>query len=323
MKTRRRDRVLVSPRRARDIDVDALNRIFAEAFTDRYRRDGLVGVRVPRLNPAIWRYALHDAGDGAMLWCDEEHEIVAFNIAHQSGVEGWMGPLAVRTDRQGRGVGKTVVQTAVDWLKQHDARTIGLETMPRTIDNIGFYSRLGFVPGNLTVTLVGDVRPGGDATAFGQMSTLAADERDTMLEACRRRLERSAPGYDFTREHVLTEELGIGDTVVVGVDGVAGFALWHSASLVESKEADEIRVLKLFADSTATFEALVAAVENCARRAGIRSVAVRCQTTFGAAYQALVRRGYRVRWTDLRMTLERFPEPGLPDGEVLLSNWEI
>jgi hypothetical protein len=37
----------------------------------------------------------------------------------------------------------------------------------------------------------------------------------------------------------------------------------------------------------------------------------------------LIARGYRVRWTDLRMTLEGCPEAAVTDGEVLFSNWEI
>ncbi len=39
------------PEPATERDVPGLNRVFADAFTDRYRRDGLVGVRVPYLNP--------------------------------------------------------------------------------------------------------------------------------------------------------------------------------------------------------------------------------------------------------------------------------
>ena len=86
-------------------DIDPLNRVFAEAFTDRYSRDGLVGVRVPQLNTLVWRYAIEDAGDGAMVWRDAEGQLVAFNMVHRSGTEGWMGPLAVRPDRQGEGLG--------------------------------------------------------------------------------------------------------------------------------------------------------------------------------------------------------------------------
>ncbi len=59
----RPDRSVRGPEHATLRDVDPLNRVFAEAFTDRYSRDGLVGVRVPQLNSAIWRYAIEDAGD--------------------------------------------------------------------------------------------------------------------------------------------------------------------------------------------------------------------------------------------------------------------
>ena len=95
----RPDRAVQGPIRAQPGDVDALNRVFSDAFTDRYARDGMGGVRVPFLNPAIWRYAFDDAGDGAMLWRDAQGQICAFNMVHRSGREGWMGPLAVRPER--------------------------------------------------------------------------------------------------------------------------------------------------------------------------------------------------------------------------------
>ena len=87
------DRDLYGPERPTVRDIEPLNRVFSESFTDRYRRDGLLGVRVPHLNPLIWRYALEDAGDGAMVWRDGDGELAGFNVVHFSGSEGWMGPL--------------------------------------------------------------------------------------------------------------------------------------------------------------------------------------------------------------------------------------
>lgn len=310
------------PHRAQPDDVPQLNVVFADAFTDRYRRDGMMGVRVPRLNPAIWRYAIRDAGAGAMLWRDAEGEIVAFNMAHHSGTEGWMGPLAVRPGRQGSGIGTIVVDTAATWLREQDVTTIGLETMPRTVENIGFYSRLGFLPGHLTVTLAGD-SPVADRDPGIRLSQLSSAEQDAMILACGERLQGSAPGYDFTRELELTAELGVGDTTVIEDGGVRGFALWHSEALVESRPAEELRVLKLFADSTKIFGQLVAALEAQASRMGLGRLAIRCQTSSPMAYATLIGAGYRVRWTDLRMTLAEFPESAVGEGEILLSNWEI
>lgn len=319
---RQPDLALVGPRTATSDDIQSLNRIFSDAFTERYHRDGLVGVRVPQLNPEVWRYAIRDAGDGAMLWYDERDRLVAFNIAHRSGVEGWMGPLAVRTDRQEGGVGRAIVQSAIDWLCAQGAGIVGLETMPRTVDNIGFYSRLGFRPGYLTITLTGDVTASADVAI--RLSTLHPDARDGMIDACRDRLSSMAPGHDYGREMRLTEEYDLGDTVVVTRDSeVEAFAVCHTASLALGRRSEEVRILKLFAASARAFEQIVAGVEALAARVGIGRVAIRCQSAYGDAYRALIDRGYAVRWTDLRMTLAGRAEPHLTRGAVLLSNWEI
>jgi len=316
------ERQVYGPEVAGERDTEDLNRVFADAFTDRYRRDGLVGVRVPHLNPQVWRYALLDAGDGAMLWRDEAGRVAAFNIAHRSGAEGWMGPLAVRPDRQGGGVGKTIVRTATDWLLEQGVGTLGLETMPRTVENIGFYARLGFSPGHLTVTLTNDIATRGHSAPVLLSQRKGAAVEDG-LAAARRLVSSLAPGYDFTREIRLTLELGLGDTSLVdGDDGLRALVLWHSAALAEGRPRDEVRVLKLAAADERAFDAGVAATEAAAARAGIRRVAIRCQTRYAEAFRRLVARGYRVRWTDLRMTYEGHSEPQSRAG-VLFSNWEI
>src|ERR1041384_4492613 len=266
------ERAVSGPVLARDADIEALNRLFAEAFTDRYRRDGLVGVRVPHLNPAVWKYALLDAGPGAMVWHDEDGRLAAFNLAHRCGVEGWMGPLAVRTDRQGTGVGKTIVRSASDWLIDQGVTTLGLETMPRTVENIGFYARLGFAPGHLTVTLTNDIATRGHA-APSLLSQRKGDAGSAALAAARRLVGTLTSGYDFTREIVLTAELGLGDTSLVdGDDGLAAFVLWHSTPLAEGRPKDEGGGLQVAARADRAFEASIAATEAAAARAGIRRV---------------------------------------------------
>jgi GNAT superfamily N-acetyltransferase len=317
----RPDRSVRGPERATLRDVEPLNRVFAEAFTDRYSRDGLVGVRVPQLNPAIWRYAIDDAGDGAMVWRDAEGQLAGFNMVHRSGTEGWMGPIAVRPDRQNEGLGSTMVQAGIDWLKEQGARTIGLETMPRTVDNIGFYSRLGFMPGHLTITLVRDV---GRRTADpGPLLSAAGSPLADGLAECQALTDRLAPGIDFTRELALTHELRIGDTSLVRRGGrLVGFALWHSAPLAAGRPKDEVRVLKLVAETVEDMERAVDAVQAAAQHERVRRVALRCQSALADAYLRLVERGFRVHWTDLRMILRDYASGGQRAG-VVLSNWEI
>ncbi len=317
----RPDRSARGPDRPTSRDIDALNRVFAEAFTDRYSRDGLVGVRVPQLNPQVWRYAIEDAGDGAMVWRDAEGHMVAFNMVHRSGTEGWMGPLAVRPDRQGEGLGSLMVRTGIDWLRSQGAATIGLETMPRTVDNIGFYSRIGLVPGHLTVTLVRDVPRRASATADARGARSSVD--DEALATCRKLADALLPGVDFTREIALTRELAIGDLTQVRQDGeLVAFALWHSTPLAAGRPKDELRVLKLVARDASALDRVLDALPEVAARERVARIAIRCQSEFAPAYLRLVERGYRVHWTDLRMTLHGFGQRTPREG-IVMSNWEI
>jgi GNAT superfamily N-acetyltransferase len=302
-------------------DIAALNQVFSDAFTERYRRDGMVGVRVPYLNPAVWRYAIEDAAEGALLWRDERGQVAAFNMVHRSGVEGWMGPLAVRSEFQGGGVGKEVVTRGIEWLKEQGATVIGLETMPRTMDNIGFYSRLGFLPGRLTLTVTVDAAAAERPALL--LGRLAAREKESALEECAALLGRLASGYDYTREIVLTDERSLGDTLLLrDGDAITGFALCHTAPLVEGRAREELRVLKLVLADEGLFEGAARALCDFARRSGTRRVAFRLQGEYTQIYQRLIAMGGRVRWSDLRMVLDGYPE-ARPGGGIVLSNWEI
>jgi GNAT superfamily N-acetyltransferase len=302
-------------------DIPALNAVFSEAFTERYRRDGLSGVRVPHLHPSIWRYAIDDAGSGALLWRGEDGDVAAFNMVHCSGREGWMGPLAVRPDRQGSGLGKDVVRAGIDWLRARDARTIGLETMPRTMDNIGFYSGLGFLPSHLTITLTLESAPSERAPYL--LSVLPATDKRDVVQSCRGLAVQVASGADYSREIETTDRLEIGDTVLLMEKGrLVGFALCHTVPLVEGRPREEMRVLKLVLERREALEPMARLLCGFARRIGAQRVAFRMQGGITDGYAMLIAMGARVRWTDLRMTLTGYPEPE-PTSGLALSNWEI
>ena len=322
----RNPKPLAGPQQIQDSDIPELNDVFSEAFTDRYRRDGLAGVRVPHLNPPVWRFAIADAGEGARLWRDDRGHIIAFNVSHRSGTEGWMGPLAVHPDHQGHGLGKAVVGAGLNLLRERGAKVIGLETMPRTMDNIGFYSSLGMNPGYLTLTLTVDGAYAAPMTGRVKplrLGTLSPDELEHRVRECCVLTQSILPDYDFSREIQLTEEMALGDTLMLmDGDSVRGFALCHSVPLVEGRVREELRVLKLVVRGEDDFDSLVTLLSDHARRSGTRRVAIRMQGQYPGAYRRLMRRGARVRWSDLRMTLDGYPEV-TPSGGIVLSNWEI
>ena len=79
-----------------------------------------------------------------------------------------------------------------------------------------------------------------------RLGNLAADE----MEQGDEKLPRSSPirfiaGYDFSREIRLTEELALGDTLLLfDGDTLVAFALCHSVPLVEGRVREELRVLE-------------------------------------------------------------------------------
>src|SRR5207247_3871379 len=125
----------------------------------------------------------------------------------------------------------TIVRTALDWLLEQDVATLGLETMPRTVENIGFYARLGFFPGHLTVTLTNDI------VTRGHQSPVLLSQRKSAasglaLEAGRDLVAALAPGYGFTPQILPTAAPGLRDTSPSDGDrGPGAPVLWHSAPL--------------------------------------------------------------------------------------------
>jgi hypothetical protein len=228
----------------------------------------------------------------------------------------------VRTEFQGGGIGKEIVTRGVQWLKDQGAVVIGLETMPRTMDNIGFYSSLGYLPGHLTITVTVDAAPAARPPLL--LSRLKGAAQDDAIAECLALTQSLIPGWDFSREIRLTQQLGLGETVLLrDGDRLVGFALSHTAPLVEGRALDEMRVLKLVLESDAVMPAALSALAELARRHHARRVAVRAQTEYLEGYRRLIDAGGRVRWTDLRMTLGGHAEPRAAASGIIWSNWEI
>ena len=193
--------------------------------------------------------------------------------------------------------------------------------MPRTLDNIGFYSALGFVPGRLTLTLTLDAGSSDRSPLlYGRLRDV---EKTAARHSCAELVDALQPGYDFTREIELTDSYSLGDTTLLNRGNeLAGYAICHSVPLVEGRTREELRVLKLVLRREEHLEDMVRALCDHARRSGTRRVAIRVQGEYEGVYRRLVALGGRVRWSDLRMSLvdhqERMPATG-----VVLSNWEI
>lgn len=85
---------------------------------------------------------------------EENNKVVGFNFLHIWGSFAWFGAFGVHPQYQGRGIGKELINYTIKILKEdYKVSTIGLNTMPESQYNVGFYMNLGFTPLKLTLNL--------------------------------------------------------------------------------------------------------------------------------------------------------------------------
>lgn len=312
---------MTGPYPATVADIDGLNAVFRRSFTQRYHKDGLVGVTVPNLTRKTWEFALQDTSGGTVLWRGENNEPVAFIMARNSGKEGWIGPGGILPEYQGSGRGVTLIQTATDCVKSRHVRIIGLETMPRAVDVIGLYSSLGYVLERPAVTVT--IRSAPAADAVYRLNTLPARDRDEVIAQCSMLVSELAPGYDYTREITLTHSLGVGDTIVLErVGTVHAFAICHTTPVLEGHATEEVRVLKLVARTVDDADALVTSLTGFAYSLGMPRVAIKLQGEYVELYRTMIARGARFQRTDMRMSYGGVVDAQRGAG-IVLSSWEI
>ncbi|MBP1850081.1 GNAT family N-acetyltransferase [Rhizobium halophytocola] len=120
----------------RPSDAAAIGTVTAQAFTDKWYSDGSEPAIIVRLRTAgVLAVSLVAEGEGAVIG----H--IGFSPVELSGGEkGWyaLGPVAVRPDWQGTGIGGELVRRGIDALRERDAAGCVLVGAPK------YYRRFGF-----------------------------------------------------------------------------------------------------------------------------------------------------------------------------------
>jgi ribosomal protein S18 acetylase RimI-like enzyme len=123
-------------------DIEEIKEIDKLCFRSNYKRrtEGLRG--------------FIEASNNSSLVYEIDNKVVGFNFIHIWGSFGWFGPLGVHPEYQGRGIGKALIKETIKSLKDdYKVSAIGLNTMPESPNNVGFYMSLDFVPHKLSLSL--------------------------------------------------------------------------------------------------------------------------------------------------------------------------
>jgi len=84
--------------------------------------------------------------DGILVW-EEEGEVVGFiatRVDSQTKIGG-IPDMAVHPEHQGRGIGKALMQAALDYLKAAGMEYVRIETLEQNQVAAAFYRKVGFV----------------------------------------------------------------------------------------------------------------------------------------------------------------------------------
>ncbi|WP_160689365.1 N-acetyltransferase [Clostridium sp. C2-6-12] len=95
-----------------------------------------------------------EKSDFSSIVYEIDNEVVGYNFIHVWGAFAWFGPLGVNHEYQSQGIGKKLIEHTIKILKEeYKVSTIGLNTMPESSYNVGFYMNLGFTPLKLSLNL--------------------------------------------------------------------------------------------------------------------------------------------------------------------------
>jgi ribosomal protein S18 acetylase RimI-like enzyme len=310
-------------------DLDEVRKVDAAAFGAWWQQSGKTEA-LPLRRRANVRALLERDPKGCFV-AEIDDQLVGFIFARTWGSVGWLGTFAVLPQYQGQGLGKALIAAGLGYLRRDPERVIGLETMPESANNLGLYLKQGFQLRFPTV-LLGQAlaAPGGEAVPpsrpLPRWSRADKETRERWLVQLREATGQIQPGLDYAKEISLSARDDLGETLVLQEHKKAvGLSLlsWFGNREGMGQDYASVQALALHPAHTnvAHLYTLLDASKALARARGKKTLIVPVNAQHAWALKQLLRRGYRVERTSVRMVLEGTDTRAVPDAHVDLSRW--
>ncbi|MDZ7337726.1 MAG: GNAT family N-acetyltransferase [candidate division KSB1 bacterium] len=310
-------------------DLEPISHLIAEAFTYGRQEDGYAEVQVPPCRVEMLDMYLSTSPPGCMV-AERGGRLVGVAFSHVYGSTGWVGPVAVAPQAQGRGVGTELMRRTVEFLRGAGCTTIGLETMPRSYRNLGFYLKLGFLPQQLTCELVRPVGedtspPASEAYHVRMFSQEAGQGVWSFLGRAAELANVVAEGTDYAPLIRQTAAFRFGETLLWEQDGQnLALAVVHTEPYFVGQKRNLARLVVAAIPEQwreKLFPAMLAQLEEYASREVLDLLCLRVPANSHWALRYALTHGFKIIHSDLRMTLEGYPER-VRGGAVHLNRWE-
>jgi predicted N-acetyltransferase YhbS len=242
------------------------------------------------------------------------------------GSVGYFGPLIVRPDYWDRGVGKRLVEAAVDQFGRWQTRHAGLYTFSSSPKHLGLYQKFGFCPRFLTMNMSRPIVRTADFPHAVGLSEVDQSARVDCLEACREITDSIYLGLDVRGEIKSVASESLGDTVLLWEPDrsrLAAFAVCHLGA--GSEAGSGVCYIKFAAARPGPgvdgrFTGLLEACEVLGAKRGASRVLGGMNTARSEAYSKMLSSGFRVE--GMGVAMHRPNEPGYCRSDVfLIDDW--
>jgi predicted N-acetyltransferase YhbS len=329
----------VQIRRVKKGDLSRIRDVIEQTFADFLERQ--LGTR-PRQAFGGAQYVHHRwlmEPWGCFVAEEDGAKIVGTALAVNWGSVGILGPVAVLTNYQNQTIGQQLIRAVEDFFEENKVALHGTVTYPTSPKHLFLYHRFGYQPKSLTaiMTRVLDrptaaprpapvlkpaVKPIG--VTVRRYSTLEEARKKATLGRLHRITNAVCRGLDLAKEIEIVDGLALGDTLLLerGKD-LLGFAVYHTPGVSEAP-AGALYVKFLAIDphqkKVEHLEQFIAAIEDLAHELGLARVILPVYLRYHAAYSTLIRCGYQIEFTMVRM--QRGKQEDYEDPtHLVLDDW--
>ena len=333
----------VQIRRVKKGDLSRIRDVIEQTFADFLERQ--LGTR-PRQAFGGAQYVHHRwlmEPWGCFVAEEDGAKIIGTALAVNWGSIGILGPVAVLTNYQNQTIGQQLIRAVEDFFEENKVVLHGAVTYPTSPKHLFLYHRFGYKPKSLTavMTRVLDRASAGRppaavppavklpaarpvSAAVRRYSSLEEAKKKAALARVHRITNAVCRGLDLAKEIEIVDGLALGDTLLLerGKD-LVGFAVYHAPGVSEAP-AGALYVKFLAIDpqqkKVEHLEQFIAAIEELAHELGLARVILPVYLRYHAAYSTLVRLGYHVDFTMVRM--QRGKQEDYEDPtHLVLDDW--
>jgi predicted N-acetyltransferase YhbS len=321
-------------RRVRKSDLSKARDVIEQAFGDLLERQ--MGTR-PRQPFGGAQYVHHRwlmEPWGCFVAEEDGTKIVGSALGVTWGSLGLLGPIAVLTHYQSQKIGQQLIQAVEQFFEENRTALHGVVTYPASPRHLALYHRFGYKPKGLMAVTSRALpprdgrptlpRPSRNGLTVRRFSTLEETRKKATLQRLHRMTNAICRGLDLTKEIEIVDGLALGDTLLLerGRD-VVGFALCHTPGVSEAPSgALYVKFLAIDPGQKRpeSLEHFVTSLEDLAYDLTLLRVILPVYTRYWTAYSTLVRCGYQVDFTMVRMQRgkqEDYEDP----SHLVLDDW--